>query len=155
MNEVQDTIITLDYGCVIGLGCKVHTHHKIADKQMQAIERFTIFGKHYCTNQLGQTFELPTDEPVYKQEPILMQKIYASDTISPTNNVFLLPQKLEAKIIIKPRTEFAEIKHTMDAPVMGMLLTFTIYLAAQWALCSIGAWSNLCSELKQCLRSTS
>lgn len=122
---------------------------------MQAIERFTIFGKHYCTNQLGQTFELPTDEPVYKQEPILMQKIYASDTIRPTNLSYLIYPKQGAQLIVKPRTEFAQIKHTMDAPVMGMLLTFTIYLAAQWALCSIGAWLNLCSDIKQCLRSTS
>ena len=67
----------------------------------------------------------------------------------------VLAPKPEPKIIIKPRTEFAEYKPTMDAPIMGMLLTFTIYLTAQWAWSSMSAWSNLCSELKQCLRYSS
>lgn len=117
------------------------------------MQKFTIFGKHYCTNQWGQTFELPADEPM--PEPIPMQKIYASDTIKPSTSAFLVHPKPEQKIIIKPKTEFCEYKPTMDGPVMGMLLTFTIYLTAQWAWSSLPAWSNLYSELKQCLRYSS
>ena len=88
-------------------------------------------------------------------EPKPMQQIYASDTITPTTSAFLLAPKPEAKIIIKPRTEYTDYKPTMDGPVMGLLLTFTIYLTAQWAWSSMGAWSNLYSELNQCLRSSS
>ena len=117
------------------------------------MEKFTIFGKHYCTNQWGQTFEIAADEPMIEPQP--MQQTYASDTITPTQSAFLVKPKAEQKIIIKPRTEFREYQPTMDAPVMGMLLTFTIYLTAQWAWSSIDAWSNLCSELKQCLRYSS
>ena len=158
IDSVQ-VITTLDEGCVVGIGCKVHTHHhtiRIEVKPQviyQSMEKFTIFGKHYCTNQWGQTYELPADEPI--PEPILMQQTYASDTITPTTSAFLVVPKPEQKIIIKPRTEFTEYKPTMDAPIMGMLLTFTIYLTAQWAWSSMGAWSNLYSELKQCLRYSS
>jgi len=117
------------------------------------LQNFTIFGKQYCTNQWGQTFEIAADDPMPIPQP--MQKIYASDTITPTTSAFLVAPKPEQKIIIKPRTEFAEYQPTMDAPVMGMLLTFTIYLTAQWAWSSMSAWSNLYSELNQCLRSSS
>lgn len=117
------------------------------------MEKFTIFGKQYCTNQWGQTFEIAADEPVPEPKP--MQQFYASDTIQPTTSAFLLAPKPEAKIIIKPRTEYAEYKPTMDGPVMGMLLTFTIYLTVQWAWSSMGAWNNLYSELSACLRSSS
>jgi hypothetical protein len=88
-------------------------------------------------------------------EPKPMQQTYASDTIQPTQSAFLIAPKPEAKIIIKPRTEFTEYKPTMDAPIMGMLLTFTIYITAQWAWSSMSAWSNLYSELSTCLRSSS
>jgi hypothetical protein len=156
IDSVQ-VITTLDEGCVVGIGCKVHTHHYTIHIEpqivYQSMEKFTIFGKNYCTNQWGQTYELPSIEPV--PEPILMQQTYASDTITPTTSAFLLAPKPEQKIIIKPRTDFAEYKATMDAPVMGMLLTFTIYLTAQWAWSSMSAWLNLCSELKQCLRFSS
>ena len=158
MNDGKDSVITtIDEGCVVGIGCKVHTHHHIIklDPQIlyQSIKKFTIFGKHYCTNQWGQTYELPADDPI--PEPKIMQQFYASDTIKPSTSAFLIKPKPEAKIIIKPRTEFREYQPTLDAPVMGMLLTFTIYLTAQWAWSSISAWSNLCSELKQCLRYSS
>ena len=96
---------------------------------------------------------MPPIEPM--PEPIFMQKTYASDTIKPTTSAFLLAPKPEQKIIIKTRTEFAEYQPTMDAPIMGMLLTFTIYITAQWAWSSMSAWSNLYSELNQCLRSSS
>jgi len=156
IDSVQ-VITTLDEGCVVGIGCKVHTHHHRIEVKPQVIyqplQNFTIFGKTYCTNQWGQTYELPPIEPVPEPQP--MQKIYASDTITPTTSAFLLAPKPEQKIIIKPRTEFAEYKPTMDAPVMGMLLTFTIYLTAQWAWSSIGEWNKLYSELKQCLRYSS
>ena len=156
IDSVQ-VITTLDEGCVVGIGCKVHTHHHTIESSpkwcISPWQKFTIFGKNYCTNQWGQTYELPPVEPM--PEPILMQQTYASDTIQPSTSAFLLAPKPEAKIIIKPRTEFAEYKPTMDAPIMGMLLTFTIYLTAQWAWSSMGAWSNLYSELYQCLRSSS
>lgn len=156
IDSVQ-VITTLDEGCVVGIGCKVHTHHYTIHIEpqivYQSMTKITIFGKQYCTNQWGQTFELPTIEPVPITQP--MQKFYASDTITPTTSAFLLAPKPEQKIIIKPRTEFAEYKPTMDAPIMGMLLTFTIYITAQWAWSSIEHWSNLCSELNQCLRSSS
>ena len=156
IDSVQ-VITTLDEGCVVGIGCKVHTHHKLIEIKPQVfyqpLQKFTIFGKHYCTNHWGQTFELPADEPMPEPKP--MQHTYASDTITPSNSAFLVKPKVEYKIIIKPRTEFPDYKPTMDAPVMGMLLTFTIYLTAQWAWSSMGAWSNLCSELKQCLRFSS
>jgi hypothetical protein len=156
IDSVQ-VITTLDEGCVVGIGCKVHTHHHRIEVKPQVIyqplQNFTIFGKNYCTNQWGQTFELATVEPVPMPQP--MQQIYASDTITPTTSAFLLAPKPEQKIIIKPRTEFAEYNQTMDAPIMGMLLTFTIYLTAQWAWSSMSAWSNLYSELNQCLRSSS
>ena len=158
MDEGRDsTYTTIDEGCVVGLGCKVHTHHHTIHIEpqivYQSMEKFTIFGKHYCTNQWGQTYELPADEPTL--EPIPMQQNYASDTITPSTSAFLLAPKPEAKIIIKPRTEYSEYKPTMDAPIMGMLLTFTIYLTAQWAWRSMSAWNNLYSELSACLRSSS
>jgi hypothetical protein len=156
IDSVQ-VITTLDAGCVVGIGCKVHTHHhRIEIKPQvvyQPIQNFTIFGRNYCTNQWGQTFELPVDDPMPEPKP--MQQTYASDTIQPTQSAFLIAPKPEAKIIIKPRTEYAEYKPTMDAPIMGMLLTFTIYITAQWAWSSMSAWSNLFSELKQCLRYSS
>ena len=156
IDSVQ-VITTLDEGCVVGIGCKVHTHHhRIEIKPQvvyQPIQNFTIFGRNYCTNQWGQTFELPSDEPMPEPKP--MQQTYASDTITPTQSAFLVHPKPEAKIIIKPRTEFTEYKPTMDAPIMGLLLTFTIYITAHWAWSSMSAWSNLCSELKQCLRYSS
>jgi hypothetical protein len=156
IDSVQ-VITTLDAGCVVGIGCKVHTHHhRIEIKPQvvyQPIQNFTIFGRNYCTNQWGQTFELPVDDPMPEPKP--MQQTYASDTIQPTQSAFLVHPKPEAKIIIKPRTEFTEYKPTMDAPIMGMLLTFTIYITAQWAWSSMSAWSNLYSELNQCLRSSS
>ena len=99
------------------------------------MEKFTIFGKHYCTNQWGQTFEIAADEPMPLRHT--MTKVYASDTIKPSTSAFLVKPKAEQKIIIKPRTEFREYQPTMDGPVMGMLLTFTIYLTAQWA------WSSM------------
>lgn len=158
IDSVQ-VITTLDAGCVVGIGCKIHTHHNYIEIKpnvvLQPFRKFTIFGKHYCTNQWGQTFETPRIDPMPEPMPMPMQKIYASDTITPTTSAFLVKPMPEQKIIIKPRTEFAECKQTMDAPIMGMLLTFTIYLTAQWAWSSIGAWSNLCSELKQCLRFSS
>jgi hypothetical protein len=117
------------------------------------MEKFTIFGRNYCTNQWGQTYELPAEEPMPEPQP--MQQTYASDTITPSSSAFLLAPKPEAKIIIKPRTEFTEYKPTMDGPIMGMLLTFTIYLTVQWAWSSMGAWNNLYSELSACLRSSS
>lgn len=160
MDDGRDSvqvITTLDEGCVVGIGCKVHTHHHRIEVKPQVIyqsmTKITIFGKQYCTNQWGQTFEIAADDPLPIPQP--MQKIYASDTITPTTSSFLVATKPEQKIIIKPRTEFAEYQPTMDAPVMGMLLTFTIYLTAQWAWSSMSAWSNLCSELKQCLRYSS
>jgi hypothetical protein len=156
IDSVQ-VITTLDAGCVVGIGCKVHTHHhRIEIKPQvvyQPIQNFTIFGRNYCTNQWGQTFELPSDDPMPEPKP--MQQTYASDTIQPTQSAFLIAPKPEAKIIIKPRTEFTQYKPTMDAPIMGMLLTFTIYITAQWAWSSMSAWSNLCSELSTCLRSSS
>jgi len=156
IDSVQ-VITTLDEGCVVGIGCKVHTHHHTIHIEpqivYQSMEKFTIFGKHYCTNQWGQTYELPADEPM--PEPIHMQQTYASDTITPTTSAFLLAPKPEAKIIIKPRTEYSKYKPTMDGPVMGVLLTFTIYLTAQWAWSSMTAWNNLYSELSACLRSSS
>jgi len=158
MDEGRDsTYTTIDDGCVVGLGCKVHTHHHTIHLEpqilYQSMVKFTIFGKHYCTNQWGQTFELPTDEPMPEPQP--MQQIYASDTIKPSTSAFLLAPKPEAKIIIKPRTQYSEYKPTMDGPVMGILLTFTIYITAQWAWSSISAWNNLYSELKECLRYSS
>ena len=158
MDDGRDsTYTTIDEGCVVGLGCKVHTHHHTIHIEpqivYQSMEKFTIFGRNYCTNQWGQTYELPADEPTL--EPIPMQQNYASDTITPSTSAFLLAPKPEAKIIIKPRTEFTEYKPTMDAPIMGMLLTFTIYLTAQWAWSSMTAWNNLYSELSACLRSSS
>ena len=156
IDSVQ-VITTLDEGCVVGIGCKVHTHHhRIEIKPQvvyQPIQNFTIFGRNYCTNQWGQTFELPVDDPMPEPKP--MQQTYASDTIQPSTSAFLIAPKPEAKIIIKPRTEYAEYKPTMDAPIMGMLLTFTIYITAQWAWSSMSAWSNLYSELSACLRSSS
>jgi hypothetical protein len=156
IDSVQ-VITTLDEGCVVGIGCKVHTHHNRIEVKPQVIyqsmEKFTIFGKNYCTNQWGQIFEIAADDPLPIPQP--MQQTYASDTITPTTSAFLVAPKPEQKIIIKPRTEFAEYQPTMDAPIMGMLLTFTIYLTAQWAWSSMSAWSNLCSELNQCLRSSS
>jgi hypothetical protein len=155
--DTVQVITTLDAGCVVGIGCKVHTHHhRIEIKPQvvyQPIQNFTIFGRNYCTNQWGQTFELPVDDPMPEPKP--MQQTYASDTIQPTQSAFLIAPKPEAKIIIKPRTEFTQYKPTMDAPIMGMLLTFTIYITAQWAWSSMSAWSNLYSELNQCLRSSS
>ena len=160
MDDGIDTlqiITTLDPVCVLGIGCKLHTHHQRIDVKPQVIyqsmNKFTIFGRNYCTNQWGQTYELPADDPVLMPQP--MQQTYASDTITPTTSAFLLAPKPEHKIIIKPRTEYTHYKPTMDGPVMGLLLTFTIYLTAQWAWSSMGAWSNLCSELNQCLRSSS
>ena len=158
MDDGRDsTYTTIDEGCVVGLGCKVHTHHHTIHIEpqivYQSMEKFTIFGKHYCTNQWGQTYELHADEPTL--EPIPMQQNYASDTITPSTSAFLLAPKPEAKIIIKPRTEYAEYKPTMDGPIMGVLLTFTIYLTAQWAWSSMSAWNNLYSELSACLRSSS
>lgn len=155
--DTLQVITTLDAGCVVGIGCKVHTHHHRVEIKPQVLykplENFTIFGKNYCTNQWGQTFEIAADEPM--PEPKLMTQFYASDTITPSTSAFLLAPKPEQKIIIKPRSEFPEYKPTMDAPIMGMLLTFTIYLTAQWAYSSMGAWSNLYCELKQCLRYSS
>jgi len=155
--DTVQVITTLDAGCVVGIGCKVHTHHhRIEIKPQvvyQPIQNFTIFGRNYCTNQWGQTFELPVDDSMPEPKP--MQQTYASDTIQPTQSAFLIAPKPEAKIIIKPRTEFTEYKPTMDAPIMGMLLTFTIYITAQWAWSSMSAWSNLYSELSTCLRSSS
>jgi len=158
MDEGRDsTYTTIDEGCVVGLGCKVHTHHHTIHIEpqivYQSMVKFTIFGKQYCTNQWGQTYELPTDEPI--PEPTLMQQTYASDTITPTTSAFLLAPKPEAKIIIKPRTEYSDYKPTMDGPVMGTLLVFTIYITAHWAWNSMSAWNNLYSELSACLRSSS
>ena len=158
MDEGRDsTYTTIDEGCVVGLGCKVHTHHHTIHIEpqivYQSMVKFTIFGKQYCTNQWGQTYELPADEPIPEPKP--MQQIYASDTITPTTSAFLLAPKPEAKIIIKPRTEYTEYKPTMDGPVMGTLLVFTIYITAHWAWNSMSAWNNLYSELSACLRSSS
>ncbi len=160
MDDGRDTVqitTSLDAACVIGIGCKLHTHHHVIHLEPQVVyqsmQKFTIFGKHYCTNQWGQTYELPSDKPI--PEPTTMQQIYASDTIKPSTSAFLLAPKPEVKFIIKPRAEFREYQPTMDAPVMGLLLTFTIYLTAQWAWSSMTAWSNLYSELKQCLRYSS
>jgi hypothetical protein len=158
MDEGRDsTYTTIDEGCVVGLGCKVHTHHHTIHIEpqivYQSMVKFTIFGKQYCTNQWGQTYELPADEPI--PEPTLMQQTYASDTITPTTSAFLLAPKPEAKIIIKPRTEYNDYKPTMDGPVMGTLLVFTIYITAHWAWNSMSAWNNLYSELSACLRSSS
>jgi hypothetical protein len=158
MDEGRDsTYTTIDEGCVVGIGCKVHTHHHTIHIEpqivYQSMVKFTIFGKQYCTNQWGQTYELPADEPI--PEPTLMQQTYASDTITPTTSAFLLAPKPEAKIIIKPRTEYTEYKPTMDGPVMGTLLVFTIYITAHWAWNSMSAWNNLYSELSACLRSSS
>ena len=160
MDDGRDSvqvITTLDVGCVVGIGCKVHTHHHRVEIKPQVVyqplQNFTIFGKNYCTNQWGQTFEIASNEPM--PEPPTMTQVYASDTIQPSTSAFLIAPKPEPKIIIKPRTEFTQYKPTMDAPIMGMLLTFTIYLTAQWAYSSMGAWSNLYSELKQCLRYSS
>jgi hypothetical protein len=158
MDEGRDsTYTTIDEGCVVGLGCKVHTHHHTIHIEpqivYQSMVKFTIFGKQYCTNQWGQTYELPADDPI--PEPTLMQQTYASDTITPTTSAFLLAPKPEAKIIIKPRTEYSDYKPTMDGPVMGTLLVFTIYITAHWAWNSMSAWNNLYSELSACLRSSS
>jgi hypothetical protein len=158
MDDGRDSVYTtIDDGCVVGIGCKVHTHHHTIHIEPQVVyqplQNFTIFGRNYCTNQWGQTFELPPIDPM--PEPPTMTQVYASDTIQPSTSAFLLAPKPQAKIIIKPRTEFTQYKPTMDAPIMGMLLTFTIYLTAQWAWSSMGAWSNLYSELNQCLRSSS
>ena len=131
MDDFKDSIVTtLDKECVIGIGCKLHTHHKIVEKVMQPKDTFTIFGTNSIT-------------------------MYASDTIQPSTSAFLQSPKPENKIIIKPRTEFSEYQPTMDAPIMGLLLTFTIYLTAQWAWSSMSEWSKLFSELKQCLRFSS
>ena len=158
MDDGRDSVITtIDEGCVVGIGCKVHTHHHTIHIEpqivYQSMVKFTIFGKQYCTNQWGQTYELPADEPM--PETKLMTQFYASDTITPSTSAFLLAPKPEAKIIIKPRTEYTDYKPTLDGPVMGILLTFTIYLTAQWAWSSMGAWNILYSELSACLRSSS
>ena len=158
MDDGRDSIITtLDESCILGKGCTIHTHYHVIKLEPQVVYqsmvKFSIFGKQYCTNQWGQTFELPADKPIPQSNP--MQHSYASDTIQPSASAFLVKPKKEASIIIKPRTEYSEYKPTMDAPVMGMLLTFTIYLTAQWAWCSISSWSNLYSELSACLRSSS
>jgi hypothetical protein len=158
MDDGRDSIITtLDEGCVVGVGCKVHTHHYVVKLEPQILykstSKFTIFGKNYCTNQWGQTFEMPSDETVPEPKP--MQHTYESDTIKPSTSAFLVRPPKQETIIVKPRTEFREYQPTLDAPVMGMLLTFTIYLTAQWAWSSIDEWNKLYSELKQCLRYSS
>lgn len=157
MNDGRDSIITtLDEGCVVGIGCKVHTHHKLIEIKPQVIyqplQKFTIFGHDYVTDQWGQTFEIPKEEI---PETIQMKQTYASDTIKPTNSAFLIKPQPEAKIIIKPKTIYPDYQPTIDGPIMGMLLTFTIYLSVQWAINSASEWSKMFSEINQCLRSSS
>ena len=158
MDDGRDSVITtLDGDCILGFGCTLHTHYHVIKLEPQVVyqsmAKFSIFGKTYCTNQWGQTLEIPADKPI--PQPTPMQHSYASDTIQPSASAFLVKPEQQTKIEIKPRTEFTEYKPTMDAPIRGMLLTFTIYITAQWAWSSMSSWSNLYSELSECLRSSS
>lgn len=152
--ERADTIVTLSNSCILGKGCKLHTHYEVWNYG-EPVTKFTIFGKHYATDQWGQTFELPQDKfNMPHQETPMIHDVYASDTITPSSSIFLVHPKPYQRIEVKPKTV---IKHeqNIDAPVMGMLFSFTIFLTAYWLYNSISSWGKLYSELRQCLSYTS
>ena len=154
ITERADTIVTLSNTCILGKGCKLHTHYEVWNYG-EPVQKFTIFGKHYATDQWGQTFELPQDKyNLPHSETPMINDVYASDTITPSSSPFLVHPKPYQRIEVKPKTV---IKHeqTIDAPVMGLLFSFTILLTAYWLYNSLSSWGKLYTELRQCLYYTS
>jgi len=148
--ERTDTIVTLSNSCILGKGCKMHTHFEVWHYG-EPVQKFTIFGKQYAVDQWGQTYELAHDSYVIPNtEQPMIHTIYASDTITPSSSQFLVHPPAYKRIEIKPKTI---IKHeqTMDAPVMGLLFSFTILLTAYWLYNSLASWGKLFNELRRCL----
>ena len=152
--ERTDTIVTLSNTCILGKGCKLHTHYEVWNYG-EPIEKFTIFGKEYATDQWGNTFQLPHKNYVMPHtEMSMIHDVYASDTITPSSSIFLVHPKPYQRIEIKPKT-VVKCDNTIDAPVMGLLFSFTILLTAYWAINSIASWGKLFNELRRCLYYTS
>ena len=150
ITERTDTIVTLSNSCILGKGCKLHTHYEVWNYG-EPVEKFTIFGKQYAVDQWGQTYELPHEEYIIPhQETPMIHDVYASDTIKPSNSVFLVHPKPYQRIEIKPKTVVEKVQN-IDAPVMGLLFSFTILLTAYWAYNSFNSWAKLFNELRQCL----
>lgn len=154
ITERADTIVTLDTSCILGKGCKLHTHYDVWI-YTEPLDKFSIFGKYYAVDQWGQTFEIPP--PQYNlphQETPMIHDTYASDTITPSNSPYLAHPKPYQRIEIKPKT-IIKNEQNIDAPVMGMLFSFTIALTAYWLYNSLSSWGKLYNELRQCLYYTS
>ena len=152
--ERTDTIVTLSNTCILGKGCKLHTHYEVWNYG-EPIEKFTIFGKEYATDQWGNTFQLPHKNYVMPHtETPMIQDVYASDTITPSSSPFLVHPKPYQRIEIKPKT-VVNCDKTIDAPVMGLLFSFTILLTAYWLYNSLSSWSKLFNDLRRCLSYTS
>jgi hypothetical protein len=84
----------------------------------------------------------------------MIEHIYASDTITPSNSPFLIHPAPYKRIEIKPKT-IVNCDKTMDAPVMGLLFSFTILLTAYWGINSLASWGKLFTDIRRCLYYTS
>ena len=79
-----------------------------------------------------------------------MEKKYAGDSITPTSSPFLIHPAPYQRIEIKPKT-VVNCERTIDAPIMGMLFSFTILLTAYWLYNSLASWGKLFKDLRRCL----
>ena len=75
-----------------------------------------------------------------------MENKHNGDSIADTRSPLLPYHSIE----IKPKTVLT-YNHTIDAPIMGMLFTFTIMLAVYWLVNSLNSWEKLYSDLRKCL----
>jgi hypothetical protein len=152
--ERTDTIVTLSNTCILGKGCKLHTHYEVWNYG-EPVTKFTIFGKEYATDQWGNTFQLPHKNYVMPHiEKPMIHDVYASDTITPSSSIFLVHPKPYQRIEIKPKT-VTKCDKTIDAPVMGLLFSFTILLTVYWLYNSLSSWGKLFNDLRRCLSYTS
>jgi hypothetical protein len=131
----KDTIVTLSKSCLVGKGCIRHTHYQVINRS-EPIHNIVIFARK--------------EDYIIPDIFIFMEKKYAGDSITPTSSPFLIHPAPYERMEIKPKT-VVNCERTIDAPIMGMLFSFTILLTAYWFYNSLASWGKLFKDLRRCL----
>jgi hypothetical protein len=135
----KDTIVTLSKSCLVGKGCIRHTHYQVVNRS-EPIHNIAIFARK--------------EDYIIPDIFIFMEKKYSGDSITPTSSPYLIHPAPYQRMEIKPKT-VVNCDHNIDAPIMGMLFSFTILLTAYWLYNSLASWGKLYSDLRRCLSYTS
>jgi len=165
---VKDTLFnitkSLDRECIIGDGCKNHTHlhTEIVISEMQQIQavvpfeyRLLIDGKfmYFSVNEFGDTMQVEKPEPPKKTIEVntMQNKDPKTDSIKPLQEFISVQSTKIAPIQLKAiKTHITNIeqKPTYDSMCQSLCLTFMCFVLIHYAYSSFNCWNKLFSELK-------